>query len=99
MRLDVQGAETIRQLCPDALMIFLSPQDEDEMISRLQERKTETPDGLKVRITTAKQEMMHINSFDYVVINRELHLEETVDTIISIIIAEHHRVKQRVVTL
>ena len=99
MRLDVQGAETIRQLCSDALMIFLSPQDEDEMISRLQERKTETPDGLKVRITTAKQEMMHINSFDYVVINRELHLEETVDTIISIIIAEHHRVKQRVVTL
>jgi len=99
MRLDVQGAETIRRLCPDALMIFLSPQDEDEMISRLQERKTETPDGLKVRITTAKQEMMHINSFDYVVINRQLHLEETVDTIISIIIAEHHRVKQRVVTL
>jgi guanylate kinase len=99
MRLDVQGAETIRKLCPDALMIFLSPQDEDEMISRLQERKTETPDGLKVRITTAQHEMTHINSFDYVVINRELHLDETVDTIISIIIAEHHRVKQRVVTL
>ena len=77
-------------------MIFLSPQDEDEMISRLQERKTETPDGLKVRIATAQQEMTHINSFDYVVINRELHLDETVDTIISIIIAEHHRVKQRV---
>jgi guanylate kinase len=99
MRLDVQGAETIRQLCPDALMIFLSPQDEDEMISRLQERKTETPDGLRVRVATAKQEMTHINSFDYVVINRELHLDETVDTIISIIIAEHHRVKQRLVTL
>jgi guanylate kinase len=99
MRLDVQGAETIRQLCPDALMIFLSPQDEDEMIGRLQERRTETPDGLKVRIATAKREMTHINSFDYVVINRELHLDETVDTIISIIIAEHHRVKQRMVTL
>jgi guanylate kinase len=99
MRLDVQGAETIRKLCPDALMIFLSPQDEDEMISRLQERKTETPDGLKIRIATAQQEMTHINSFDYVVINRELHLDETVDTIIAIIIAEHHRVKQRLVTL
>jgi guanylate kinase len=99
MRLDVQGADTIRRLCPDALLIFLSPQDEDEMISRLQERRTETQDGLKVRITTAEQEMTHINSFDYVVINRELHLDETVDTIISIIVAEHHRVKQRVVTL
>jgi guanylate kinase len=99
MRLDVQGADTIRQLCPDALLIFLSPQSDDEMISRLQERKTETPDGLKVRIATAQQEMTHINSFDYLVINRELHLDETVDTIISIIIAEHHRVKQRMVSL
>jgi guanylate kinase len=99
MRLDVQGAETIHRLCPDALLIFLSPQDEAEMINRLQERKTETPEGLKVRITTAQQEMTQINTFDYVVINRELCLDETVDTIISIIIAEHHRVKQRVVTL
>ena len=33
MRLDVQGAGTIRQLCPEALLIFLSPQDEEEMIT------------------------------------------------------------------
>jgi guanylate kinase len=99
MRLDVQGAATIRKLCPDALMIFLSPQDEAEMGDRLHVRKTETPEGLKLRIATARQEMTHLNSFDYVVINREFHLDETVDTIISIIVAEHHRVKQRVVTL
>ncbi len=99
MRLDVQGAETIRKLCLDALMIFLSPQDETEMIERLHARKTESPEKLKLRIATAQQEMSQLNLFDYVVINREFHLDETVDTIISIIIAEHHRVKQRVVTL
>ena len=99
MRLDVQGAATIRKLSPEALMIFLSPQDEAEMVNRLQERKTETPEGLKLRIATARQEMTHVNSFDYVVINRELHLDETVDTIISIIVAEHHKVKPRKVTL
>jgi guanylate kinase len=99
MRLDVQGAATIRKLSPEALMIFLSPQDETEMVNRLQERKTETPEGLKLRIATARQEMTHVNSFDYVVINRELHLDETVDTIISIIVAEHHKVKPRKVTL
>jgi guanylate kinase len=99
MRLDVQGADTIRKLCPDALLIFLSSQDEKEMVDRLQERKTETSDDLKLRIATARQEMNHINSFDYVVINREYHLDETVDTIVSIIIAEHHRVKPRKVTL
>jgi guanylate kinase len=99
MRLDVQGAATIRKLYPEALMIFLSPQNEAEMVNRLQERKTETPEGLKLRIATARQEMTHVKSFDYVVINRELHLDETVDTIISIIVAEHHRVIPRKVTL
>lgn len=99
MRLDVQGAATIHNLYPDALLIFLSPQDETEMVDRLLERKTETPEGLKLRIATARQEMNHVNSFDYVVINRELHLDETVDTINSIIVAEHHRVKQRKIAL
>jgi len=99
LRLDVQGAATIRKLCPDALMIFLSPEDEAGMVDRLHIRKTETPEGFKLRIAAARQEMTHLNLFDYVVINREFHLDETVDSIISIIVAEHHRVKQRVVTL
>jgi guanylate kinase len=99
MRLDVQGAATIRKLCLDAVMIFLTVQDEEDMVNRLQERKTETPEGLKLRIATARQEMTQVEAFDYVVINRENHLDETVDTIVSIIVAEHHRVKQRKVTL
>ena len=99
MRLDVQGAATIRRLCPDALMIFLTVENEDDMVNRLQSRKTETPEGLKLRIATARQEMTQVEAFDYVVINRENHLDETVDTIVSIIVAEHHRVNQRKVTL
>src|SRR4030066_910669 len=92
MRLDVQGAATIRKLCLDALMIFLTVQDEEDMVHRLQERKTETSEGLKLRMATARQEMTQVILFDYVVINRENHLDETVDIIVSIIIAEHHRV-------
>ncbi len=99
MRLDVQGAATIRRLCPEALTIFLTVQDEEDLVNRLQERKTETPEGLKLRIATARQEMTHADSFDYVVLNRVHHLDETVDIIISIIVAEHHRVKQRKITL
>jgi guanylate kinase len=99
MRLDVQGATTIRKLCPEALLIFLSPQDEGEMIKRLMERKTESPEELKLRIATARHEMTQVGIFDYVVVNREHCQDETVDAIISIITAEHHRVKQRVVTL
>ncbi len=99
MRIDVQGAATIHQLYPDALLIFLTTQDEDEMVNRLKERKTETPDGLNLRIATARQELKRIDDFDYVVVNRELQLDETVDAILAIIRAEHHRVHPRKVTL
>lgn len=99
MRLDVQGAETVRKLAPEALLIFLTTQDEDELIRRLKDRKSEDTEGLNLRIATARQELRHIDWFDYVVINRENQLDETVDVIQAIIIAEHHRVQSRKVVL
>jgi guanylate kinase len=99
MRVDVQGAATVRELCPQALLIFLQTRDEDEMVSRLIARKTETPEGLKLRIATARREQKRIDEFDYVVINRDYQLDETVDTIVAIIQAEHARVNHRQVSL
>lgn len=99
MRVDVQGAATIRELCPEAVLIFLTTKDEQELERRLRARKSETPEGLKLRIATARQEMKRLGEFDYVVVNRENHLDEAVDTILAIIQAEHHRVHQRKVTL
>jgi guanylate kinase len=99
MRIDVQGAATIRKLCPEALLIFLTTKDEDELVSRLIARKSETPEGLKLRIATARQELKQIDQFDYVVVNPQEQLNETVDTIEAIIHAEHHRVHPRKVTL
>src|SRR5512139_3528359 len=69
MRIDVQGAATIRELCPDAVLVFLTTQSEDEMINRLRVRKSETPEGLNLRIATARQESRRIDLFDYVVVN------------------------------
>jgi guanylate kinase len=99
MRIDVQGAESIRKLCPDALLIFLTTQDEDELVRRLRDRKSETPEGINLRIATARQELKRIDLFDYIVVNREAQLNETLDTIMAIIRAEHHRVHPRKVTL
>jgi guanylate kinase len=99
MRIDVQGADTIKEIIPDALLIFLTTQDEEEMVNRLKARKTETPGGLKLRIATARQELKRLDLFDYVVVNRENELEQTLDTILAIIKAEHHRVNYRKVRL
>ncbi|HMB24040.1 MAG TPA: guanylate kinase [Anaerolineales bacterium] len=99
MRLDVQGAETVRKLAPEALLIFITTASEDELVHRLEARRTETPDALALRIATARKELKRVEAFDYVIVNREFHLDDTVDTIRAIIEAEHHRVNPRKVNL
>jgi guanylate kinase len=99
MRLDVQGAETIRKMYPEALLIFLSTVDEDELVERLKQRKTENSEGLKLRIATARKELQRVEMFDYYVINADMRLDETVDTIAAIITAEHHRTDPRKVEM
>jgi len=99
LRIDVQGAATIRKLAKDALLIFLATATEEELVQRLTARKTETPEGLKLRIATARREMNRIYDFDYCVINPEFHLDAAVDTLLAIIEAEHNRVVPRVVML
>ncbi len=99
MRIDVQGAATIRAISPQAVLIFLTTQNETELVNRLKARKSETPEGLNLRIATARKELKRINEFDYVVVNRDDKLDETVDKILAIIQAEHQRVNPRKVTL
>ena len=99
MRVDVQGAATVRRLAPEAVLIFLTTESEEELVRRLQKRKTESPEDLKLRIATARKELERLYEFDYVVVNREGRLDEAVDTIIAIITAEHHRIPHRRVRL
>jgi guanylate kinase len=69
------------------------------MVQRLEARMTESPEELKLRIATARQEMQRLGEFDYAVVNAEDRLDDTVDTILAIIKAEHCRVHPRQVTL
>jgi len=99
LRIDVQGAETIRKLASEALLVFLTTESEEELVRRLETRKTENAEELKLRIATARKELQRIGAFDYVIINHDFCLDETVSTIRSIIDAEHHRVNPRKVSL
>ena len=99
MRVDVQGAESVRKLAPEALLIFITCESEDELERRLRERKTETADSLALRIATARKELQRIEAFDYVIVNQDFHLDDTVDKVRAIISAEHLRVQQRKVNL
>ncbi len=99
MRLDVQGAATVRRLLPEAVLIFVTASSEAELVTRLQARKTESPEQLKIRIATSRQEMKRLAEFDYFVVNRQDFLDEAVAQVMAIIQAEHSRVHPRRVTL
>jgi guanylate kinase len=99
MRLDVQGAATVRKLAPEAVLIFLTTESEDALVRRLKARQTETAENLSLRIATARQELKRAAEFDYVIVNADGHLDDTADTVVAIIRAEHHRVNPRKVSL
>ena len=99
MRVDVQGAETVRRLVPDALLIFITTDSEEELVKRLKARETETADSLAIRIATARKELKRVGAFDYVIVNHDFRLDDAVDTVRAIIAAEHHRVFPRKVNL
>jgi guanylate kinase len=99
MRVDVQGAATIRKLIPNAISVFLTSETESELVRRLRERKSETAEGLNLRIAAARQEMKRIREFDYWVVNAEGRQERAVREILSIIEAAHCRVEQEPILL
>ena len=77
----------------------VGPTRAKELVERLKNRKTDTAEDLSLRIATARQELRQADGFDYVVVNADCHLKETVDTVMAIIDAEHHRVHPRKVIL
>uniref|UniRef100_A0A7S1X685 guanylate kinase n=1 Tax=Tetraselmis chuii TaxID=63592 RepID=A0A7S1X685_9CHLO len=92
LRLDVQGAATLRRLVPDCISIFIAAESERALAERLVARSTELPDQLKTRVETARAEASQVKDFDYVVVNRSGKLEETVQRLAAIIDAEKSRV-------
>ncbi|HIM78759.1 MAG TPA: guanylate kinase [Dehalococcoidia bacterium] len=97
LKVDVQGADTVRELAPEALFIFMIPSSLDDLRSRLTLRMTEKPSEMELRISIAESELGRVGEYDYRVVNREGQLEQAVAEIDAIITAEKCRTRPRVV--
>lgn len=95
LKIDVKGAATIRSKVPEAIFIFLIPGSLEELARRLAARQTETEEELQRRLADARAELAEQYKYDYVVCNRHGHLQEAVDNLRAIILAEHCRVHPR----
>lgn len=99
VKVDVQGAASIREMVPEAIFIFLLPPSMAELMHRLRGRKSDDLEGLMTRITTASRELRAVHDFDYIVFNENERLDETLAQLDAIMQAENCRVRQRHVTL
>ena len=97
LKIDVQGAATVRKLAPEALSIMMVPASYAELRNRLNQRMSESAPDLELRLQTAKEELAQTSQFDYRVINRDGGLEQAIAEIDAIITAEKCRVVPRVV--
>jgi guanylate kinase len=99
VKVDVQGAATIKKILPQAVFIFLVPPSMEELTKRLKGRRTESDFECDLRLKTAEGEMKQLPLFDYVVVSQQDKVEQAVRAIEAIITAEKHRVKPREIRL
>lgn len=91
LKIDVQGAATIRNKVPEAIFIFLTPASLEELAQRLTNRHTETEAERLRRLDDARKELAQQSWYDYVIVNRQNHLQEAVDKLREIMLEERKR--------
>lgn len=98
-RLDVQGAEKIKALYPHSILIFLTPTNQQEWFQRLKGRRHSKDKDLATRIRTVRSELEKVTIFDYIVVNKQDKLSDTIRIIEAIITAEHQKTHQHEIIL
>ena len=91
VKVDVQGAKTIRGLDPEAVLVFLAPPSMEELARRLTSRGTEAEDAMRRRLREAEAEMEAAALFDHVVVNRDNRLDVAVRQIEALTADERRR--------
>jgi len=99
VKVDAQGAATIKRILPGAVLVFLMPPSTEELAHRLQQRHGQLLAGQSLRLDKAQAEMKTLSLFDYVVVTHKDRLDLTVSEINAIATAERCRVQPRVVKL
>jgi len=99
VKVDVQGAATIKKLAPEAVFIFLMPPSVEELKRRLRSRNSESSADIERRLAKVEEEVAALEMFDYVVVNHQDRLDEAIEKIDAIVTAEHARVHPRVIKL
>ena len=95
LKIDVQGAQAVKERVTDALLIFVVPPSLEALFHRLRNRATESVEELELRQRNAAVELARAGDYDHVVVNETDQVDRTAQRIDEIIAAEHARRKSR----
>ncbi len=90
LEIEMQGALKVKENYPNGVFIFILPPSMSELRKRLTGRGTETAEAIEMRLSGILKELSYIEKYDYCVVNGEL--EEAVNRIKAIVVAEHSKV-------
>ena len=91
LKIDVQGAATVKKIAPNALFIFMVPGTFEELRERLSQRMTESKADIELRLKAAANELDQGKDFDRQIVNSKDNLGQTVAEIDAIIAEEKVR--------
>lgn len=87
------GALKIKEIMPDAVIVFILPPQFKTLEERLRGRKTEAEQAIALRLKQAAIEINYAKQFEYALINDKL--EDTVKKLEAIVIAEKCKYKRQ----
>ncbi|MGD9496345.1 MAG: guanylate kinase [Armatimonadota bacterium] len=89
LEIDYQGARSVRQAMPEAVLVFVAPPSIEALLERLARRNTESQDALQRRLRSARTEFQHMGMFSYLIVNDDL--AAAIDALEAIYRAERQR--------
>lgn len=93
MTIDPQGAQSIRRRTHGAVFVFLAPESLADLVERVNLRAQDTPEQRALRMLNAEREMAELPHYDYLIVNRNNRLNDAVEQLKAIMVAEHSRVE------
>lgn len=93
LEIEIQGALQVKEKCPDALLVFITPPNAEILEQRLTGRGTETPEVIAQRMNRAAEESEGMGAYDYIIVNDRL--DDCIEEMHRVIQSRHAAVTEK----
>ncbi|MDY5212137.1 guanylate kinase [Intestinibacter sp.] len=91
LEIEMQGARQVKEMYPEAVLIFVLPPSLEELRNRLTTRGTETEEQVNERLSTSLEEIKQVKDYNYFIFNENNKTTESAKIIEDIIVAEKNK--------